>query len=156
VTDAAAVIAALGMRSHPEGGWFAETWRAPSVDDERPVGSAILYLLSAGERSHWHALDAAEVWHYSAGDALEVAVWDGSGPIRRHRLGGDVVAGDLAQAVVPAGAWQSARSLGTWTLVGCIVTPAFEFDGFRLAPDDWEPPAWRAEARRRRSTGSQD
>ncbi len=139
--DAAAVIAALGLRPHPEGGWFAETWRAPEVDGTRPVGSAILYLLQAGERSHWHAVDAAEVWQFAAGDALELSVWDeGAGPVIRHRLGGDVVAGDEPQVVVQAGAWQSARPLGAWTLVGCIVAPAFEFDGFRLAPEGWEPP----------------
>lgn len=139
--DASDVVTRLGLTPHPEGGWFCETWRAPSIDDARPVGSAIAYLLAAGERSHWHALDAAEVWHYSAGDALELAIWDEAGPIRRHRIGGDLASGDRSQVVVPAGAWQSARSLGTWTLVGCIVTPAFEFDGFRLAPPGWEPPA---------------
>jgi uncharacterized protein len=140
--DAAAdaVIAALGLRPHPEGGWFTETWRAPEIDGQRPAGSAILYLLQAGERSHWHTVDASEVWQYAAGDALEVSVWDEAGPVVRHRLGGDVVAGDRPQVVVPAKAWQAARPLGGWTLVGCIVAPAFEFDGFRLAPDGWEPP----------------
>jgi uncharacterized protein len=140
MTDATAVIAALGLRAHPEGGWFAETWRAPADGDERSSSSAILYLLASGERSHWHRVDAVEVWQFSAGDALEVSVWETGGQIQRHRLGGAVIAGDEPQVVVPAGAWQAARPLGPWTLVGCIVAPAFEFDGFELAPPDWEPP----------------
>jgi predicted cupin superfamily sugar epimerase len=141
VTDPAAVIAALGLQPHPEGGWWAETWRAPEVDGVRPVGSAILYLLAAGERSHWHTFDAAEVWQYAAGDPLELSVWtEGEASIVRHRIGGNVLAGDAPQAVVPAHAWQAARSLGAWTLVGCIVTPAFDFSTFRLAPGGWEPP----------------
>lgn len=134
------VISALGLRAHPEGGWFSETWRALSVDGARPANSAILYLLAGGERSHWHTVDADEFWQFAAGDALELSTWvDGSGTVARWRLGGDVLAGDRQQVVVPAGVWQSARSLGRWTLVGCIVAPAFEFDGFELAPDGWEP-----------------
>lgn len=140
MTDVAEVIEALGMQPHPEGGWYAETWRAAAPPGRRPTASAILYLLSAGERSHWHAFDAAEIWQFSAGDALELAVWDASGPVVRTRLGPDIAAGDQPQAVVPAGAWQSARPIGAWTLVGCIVTPAFDFETFRLAPEDWEPP----------------
>ena len=140
MTDVAEVIEALGMEPHPEGGWYAETWRAPAPEGERPAGSAILYLLSAGERSQWHRFDAAEVWQFSAGDALELSVWDGSGPVVRTRLGPDIAAGDRPQAVVPAGTWQSARPVGAWTLVGCVVTPAFDFASFRLAPDGWEPP----------------
>ena len=139
--DVDAVIAALGLQRHPEGGWYAETWRAPAPDGVRPAGSAILYLLGAGERSQWHTFDAAEVWQYSAGEALELSVWDGTGPVVRYRLGPDLAGGHLPQAVVPAGAWQSARPLGAWTLVGCIVTPAFEFASFRLAEAGWEPPA---------------
>jgi predicted cupin superfamily sugar epimerase len=140
-TDARAVIDALGMRPHPEGGWYAETWRARATGDERPVGSAILYLLAAGERSHWHRVDAAEIWQWSGGDALELRIWsDGETSVATHRLGGDIAARDRPQIVVAAGAWQSARPLGAWALVGCIVTPAFEFAGFELAPPDWEPP----------------
>jgi predicted cupin superfamily sugar epimerase len=135
------VIETLGLRQHPEGGWYAETWRAPAPDGQRPVASAILYLLAAGERSHWHRVDAAEIWQHSAGDALELRIWDGRGPIVRHRLGGDVLAGQTPQAVVPAGAWQAANPLGRWALVGCIVAPAFDFTGFELAPEGWEPPA---------------
>ena len=110
-------------------------------DGQRPVASAILFLLPAGEASHWHRVDADELWQYSAGDPLElrIAPADG-GPVARHRLGPDVTAGDAVQVVVPAGAWQAARPLGAWTLVGCVVAPAFSFDGFELAPEGWEPP----------------
>jgi len=136
-----AVIAALGMRVHPEGGWFVETWRAEAPDGARPTGSAILYLLAAGERSAWHRVDAAEIWQWSAGEPLELRFWAaGEVAVTVHRLGGEVAGGESAQVVVPAGAWQSARPLGGWALVGCIVTPAFDYEGFELAPAGWEPP----------------
>ena len=140
MTDATEVIQALGLRPHPEGGWYAETWRASAPDGERPASSAILYLLQRGERSHWHRVDADEIWQFVNGGALElrIATTDGSNAIT-HRLGDDVVAGDEPQVVVTSGAWQAARPLGEWTLVGCIVAPAFSFDGFELAPDGWEP-----------------
>jgi hypothetical protein len=140
VTNATEVIEALGLEPHPEGGWYAETWRAPAPDGSRPAGSAILYLLQAGERSHWHRVDAAEIWQFSAGGPLELRVAAAAGSaVETHRLGGDIVAGDVPQVVVPVGAWQAAQPLGGWTLVGCIVAPAFEFAGFELAPDGWEP-----------------
>jgi predicted cupin superfamily sugar epimerase len=142
VTEAADLVAALGMEPHPEGGWYVETWQPPSDGaGSRPAGSAILYLLAAGERSHWHRLDVAEVWQYSAGEALELRVWvTGDAAITSCRLGPAVGSGDVVQAVVPIGAWQTAKPLGSWTLVGCIVAPAFEFAGFELAPEGWEPP----------------
>jgi predicted cupin superfamily sugar epimerase len=127
------------MQPHPEGGWYVETWRAPSVDGQRPVASAILFLLAAADRSHWHRVDATEIWQWSAGEAIELRVAGADRRIEIHRLGGDVVAGEEPQAVVPAGAWQAARPLGAWGLAGCIVAPAFTFDGFELAPDGWEP-----------------
>lgn len=140
MTTAADVIQALGLQPHPEGGWYGERWRSPAGSGARPGSSAILYLLQAGERSHWHRVDADEIWQFSAGDPLEVGVAaTDDGPIERHRLGGDVIAGDEPQVVVPAGAWQAATPLGAWTLVGCIVAPAFSFDGFELAPEGWEP-----------------
>ena len=141
---APAVIDRLGLRPHPEGGWYAETWRADAPDGERPTASAILYLLAAGEHSHWHRVDAAEIWQYSAGDALELRIWAGDGSaVVTHHLGAGLTDAETPQVVVPAGAWQSARPLGAWTLVGCIVSPAFEFAGFELAPDGWEPPVAR-------------
>lgn len=140
--DATDLIARLGMRPHPEGGHYAETWRAPaSTDDERPVGSAILYLLAAGQRSHWHRVDAAEVWQYSAGEPLELRIWTpGDAAVTTVVLGDPARDDARPQAVVPAGSWQAARPLGAWTLAGCIVTPAFDFAGFELAPEGWEPP----------------
>jgi hypothetical protein len=141
VSDAALIVEALGMSAHPEGGWYIETWRAAAPTGQRPSGSAILYLLGPGDRSHWHRLDADEVWQYSGGDPLDLQVWaDGSPAITTHRLGPQVADGSSVQAVVPAGAWQTAGSRGAWTLVGCIVTPAFEYEGFELAPPGWEPP----------------
>ena len=139
---ASAVIDHLGLSPHPEGGWYAETWRAATEGGERPSASAILYLLAAGEASHWHRVDAAEIWQYSAGDPLELRIWAGQGSVvETHHLGdGATDEAGVPQVVVPAGAWQAARPLGSWTLVGCIVSPAFEFTGFELAPDGWEPP----------------
>jgi hypothetical protein len=142
MTSADEVIEVLRLRPHPEGGWYAETWRAPADPGERPASSAILYLLRSGERSHWHRVDADEIWQFSAGDALEVAIArDEASAVERHRLGADFAAGDVPQVVVPAGAWQAAQPLGDWSLVGCIVAPAFSFDGFELAPEGWEPGA---------------
>ena len=143
MTDPRQIASGLGMQAHPEGGWYVETWQAAAAEGARPAASAILFLLNAGERSHWHRLDADEVWQWSAGDDLELRTWtDGDMAMAVHRLGGELRAGSgaVVQAIVPAGAWQTARTLGAWTLVGCIVAPAFEFDGFTLAPPDWEPP----------------
>jgi uncharacterized protein len=133
------VIAALALGPHPEGGWFAQTWLEPAAPGERPASSAIHYLLRAGERSHWHRVDATEVWHHYAGAPLELRLSaDGDG-LETCVLGADLTAGERPQVVVPAGAWQAARSLGDWTLVGCTVAPAFTFAGFELAPPGWEP-----------------
>jgi hypothetical protein len=143
MADAEAVIAALGLEPHPEGGYYVETWRANPAAGERSVGSAIYYLLRRGEESAWHRVDAAEVWHYYAGDALElsIAAASGSEAPERHVLGPDVIAGQRPQIVVPAEDWQSAASMGDWTLVGCTVSPAFRFETFELAPPGWEPGA---------------
>lgn len=138
--DAADLIERLSLRPHPEGGRYAESWRAPTDGDERPAGTAIYFLLQAGETSHWHRIDAAEIWHYYAGSPLELqTAASEAGPIETICLGSDVVGGQRPQAVVPAGAWQAARSLGDWTLVGCTVTPGFRFEGFELAPPGWSP-----------------
>jgi hypothetical protein len=139
VRGAGAVIEALGLQPHPEGGWYVETWRAPAANGERPASSAILYLLRAGEASRWHRVDADEIWQFSAGDPLELRVATENDPRAIHRLGVDVRAGQEPQVVVPAGVWQAARPIGEWALVGCIVAPAFSFDGFELAPQGWEP-----------------
>jgi uncharacterized protein len=133
------IIAALGLLPHPEGGHFAETFRDPVSAQGRPASTAIYYLLKSGERSHWHRVDAAEIWHFHAGAALELALWDET-TRDTLRLGADLTAGERPQGVVPAGVWQSARSLGAWTLVGCTVAPGFRFEGFEMAPSGWEPP----------------
>ena len=125
------IIRLLELAPHPEGGFFRETWRDDSAEGGRGSGTAIYYLLRAGERSRRHRVDAAEVWHHYAGAPLELTIE--STP---RVLGPDVAAGERPQYVVPPGAWQAARSLGAWTLVGCTVSPAFDFAFFELDPDD--------------------
>ena len=138
-TPPSVIIELLGLEPHPEGGRFAETWRAPTSVGERPAGTAIYFLLTAGERSHWHRVDAAEVWHHYAGAPLRLSTADLVDGVRHHVLGDDLLTGERPQHVVDAGAWQAAESLGPWTLVGCTVSPGFEFDGFELAPPGWQP-----------------
>jgi hypothetical protein len=135
------IIHALAMRPHPEGGHFVETFRDPRPVDAagRGASTAIYFLLQAGEISRWHTVDAVEIWHHYAGAALQLTVQEPGSPRRTLLLGDDIAAGARPQAVVPAGAWQMARPLGAWTLVGCTVAPAFEFAGFRLAPPGFEP-----------------
>ena len=129
----------LGLSRHPEGGWYRETWRADAPPGERAAGTAIYYLLEQGEQSHWHRVDAAEIWHFHAGDPLELRLADDGAGIETGILGPDLAAGQRPQRLVPPGVWQSARSLGEWTLVGCTVSPGFEFAGFEMAPAGWEP-----------------
>ena len=133
------VIAYHKLEPHPEGGWFRETFRDEAGDSGRPHSTAILFLLKAGEVSRWHRVDAVEVWHWYGGAPLELQLTDNQGTRRVYKLGPDIVAGEHPQGPVPAFAWQSARSLGEWTLVGCTVAPGFDFAGFELAPEDWEP-----------------
>jgi predicted cupin superfamily sugar epimerase len=129
----------LGLSPHPEGGFYRETFRAPSPDGGRGASTAIYYLLPEGETSAWHrVVDADEVWHHYAGAALELTLWDGR-ERRTVRLGKDLAAGESPQAVVPAGVWQAARPLGGWVLAGCTVAPAFQFEAFEMAPPGWEP-----------------
>jgi hypothetical protein len=133
------VIAYHKLEPHPEGGWFRETFRDEAGDSGRPHSTAILFLLKAGEVSRWHRVDAVEVWHWYGGAPLELQLTDNKGTRLVYKLGPDIVAGEHPQGPVPAFAWQSARSLGEWTLVGCTVAPGFDFAGFELAPEDWEP-----------------
>jgi hypothetical protein len=132
------VIGILGLQPHPEGGHFRETFRDTRLVEERSASTAIYYLLKRGERSHWHRIDAAEIWHWYAGAPLALRIADGAGE-ELLLLGTDLPSGERPQAVVPAGAWQSAESLGEWTLVGCTVAPGFEFSAFELAPSGWSP-----------------
>ncbi len=132
------IIEALSLRTHPEGGHFRETFRDQRTTGGRAASTAIYYLLAKGERSHWHRVDAAEIWHWYAGAPLLLSIASPDG-VSIHRLGNDLLAGETPQAVVPAGHWQSAESLGDWTLVGCTVAPGFEFGGFEMAPKNWNP-----------------
>ncbi len=135
--SAAQIIERLGLQPHPEGGWYRETWRGPQVAG-RASGTAILFLLQAGERSHWHRVDADEIWLWHAGSPLLLSM--GETRARPHRLGPDVLAGESPQIVVPAGHWQAAESTGAYTLVSCTVSPGFRFEGFTLAPPGWDLP----------------
>ncbi len=135
---AADVIRALHLKPHPEGGHYRETFRDTKQVNGRAASTAILFLLARGEKSHWHRIDAVEVWHFHAGSALELKIVDGAKEAM-IRLGADVHNDETPQAVVPANAWQAAESLGDWSLVGCTVSPGFEFSGFEMAPKDWKP-----------------
>ncbi|KJC51653.1 cupin [Bradyrhizobium sp. LTSP885] len=137
--SAAEIIARLELKPHPEGGHYRETFRDKSCDaNGRARSTAIYFLLACGERSHWHRIDAVEVWHFYAGAPLTLRIADDDGQWK-FILGADIAAGELPQAVVPADTWQSAESTGDWTLVGCTVAPGFEFANFELAPKGWEP-----------------
>jgi predicted cupin superfamily sugar epimerase len=137
--SASDIIARLELKPHPEGGHYRETFRDSIVDaGGRSRSTAIYFLLARGERSHWHRIDAVEVWHYYAGDALSLRISDDDG-MRSITLGPDIAGGEVTQAIVPAHAWQAAESVGDWTLVGCTVAPGFEFAGFEMAPKGWEP-----------------
>lgn len=142
MSDPAALIASLNLSPHPEGGWYRETFRQPAPDGGRGLSTAILFLLEDGQRSHWHTVDAAELWFWHAGHPLTLLIHDGA-PVT-HLLGPDVPAGHLPQALVPTGAWQAAEARGGWALVSCVVTPAFEFAGFNLAAPGWSPGCDRA------------
>ena len=144
------IIRLLDLKPHPEGGHYRQTFRdsltyaSPQTGEDRvgtarAASTAIYFLLARGERSHWHRVDAVEIWHWHAGAPLEFEIAAASGPRERIMLGNDLVAGERPQGIVPAHAWQAARSLGDWTLVGCTVAPGFEFATFELASPDWEP-----------------
>ena len=133
--SAEALIRELDLKPHPEGGHFRETWRDIPADGGRGVGTAILFLLSEGERSHWHRVDAAELWIWQAGAPLLLRV---GAEVQCH-LGPAWAAGEQLQQLVPKSCWQSAHSLGRWTLCSCVVVPAFSFAGFELAPPGLEP-----------------
>ena len=133
------IIETLGLQPHPEGGWYAETWRADAVEGQRASGTAIYYLLEAGQRSHWHRIDATEIWHFYAGAPLTLSISTDGQSTDRLTLGADIAAGERPQLIVPPNAWQSAESAGAWTLVGCTVSPGFVFETFEMAPKGWAP-----------------
>ncbi|MEO9900298.1 cupin domain-containing protein [Nisaea sp.] len=139
-SDWKAIVAKLGMQPHPEGGYYAETWRDAPDDGSRGTMTQIYYLLPVGEVSAWHRVtDATEIWHHYAGAPLVLTLSPNGHDAEAHHLGPDVLAGQKPQVVVPEGWWQAAESLGEWTLVGCTVAPAFDFSGFEMAPPDWRP-----------------
>ncbi len=133
------VVRALGLAPHPEGGFYRETWRDVPPDGGRGCSTAILFLLGVGDVSHWHRVDADEIWLWQAGAPLVLTLSPDGHDAAAYRLGPNAAAGESFQHVVPRGHWQSATSLGGWTMVSCIVAPAFQFDGFELAPPDWRP-----------------
>lgn len=139
MTEAEMIIQALGLQPHPEGGHFAETFRDAAAHAGRSHGTAIYFLLKRGERSHWHRVDATEIWHVYAGAPLRLGIAAPGGKVVWQLLGGDILAGQRPQGVVPAGHWQAAETTGDYTLVGCTVSPGFDFAGFELAPPGWEP-----------------
>jgi len=133
------IIRLLDLAPHPEGGHFRETFRDARQSAGRAVSTAIYFLLARGERSHWHRVDAVEVWHWYAGAPLALEIAPAPGHIERVTLGADLAGGERPQAIVPAQAWQAAQSRGDWTLCGCTVAPGFDFSGFELAPENWSP-----------------
>lgn len=133
------VIALLELERHPEGGWFRQTFADPGADGERHLSTAIYYLLEGHDMSAWHRVDAAEVWHWHAGAALRLRLSHEGKVIDEHVLGPDLKGAQRPQVIVPRHSWQTAKSLGDWTLVGCTVAPGFQFSGFEMAKKDWEP-----------------
>ena len=137
------IIARLNLAPHPEGGYYRQTWVAENAG--RPTGTCIYFLLKAGQASHWHAVDAVEIWHHYAGAPLILSLSPSlAGPATDHRLGPDLAGGEIPQAIVPEGHWQKAATTGDWSLVGCTVSPGFQFAGFTLADKGVDIPHERA------------
>jgi uncharacterized protein len=134
LSEADALIARLDLKPHPEGGHFRENFRDASGPAGRAYSTAIYFLLKAGELSRWHRIDAAEAWHFYRGAPLELRIG-----AQVQILGPAIEKGQQPQVIVPAGAWQAARSLGDYTLVGCTVAPGFEFSKFEMAPENFQP-----------------
>lgn len=136
---ASEIISMLDLQPHPEGGHYRQTWVAEGAG--RPSGTCIYFLLAEGERSHWHRVDAAEIWHFYSGAPLLLHMAETeTGPATTHRLGPDLLSGMRPQAIVPTHHWQAAETTGDWTLVGCTVSPGFRFEGFELAPAGFDIP----------------
>ena len=133
------IIARLQLERHPEGGWYRETFRDVAEQDGRAASTAIYYLLDVGDVSEWHRVDAVEMWHWYAGAPLVITLSPNGHDAAAHHLGPDITAGQRPQLAVPKGYWQTATSLGAWTLCGCTVAPGFRFEGFELAPPGWRP-----------------
>ena len=131
------IIEALELKPHPEGGFYRQTWEGD--DSPRASGTCIYFLLTEGQRSQWHKVDAVEIWHFYSGAPLKLRVSETeTGPVKSLVLGSDLTVGEVPQGIVPKNAWQSAETTGAWTLVGCMVSPGFRFEGFELAPDGFD------------------
>jgi len=140
LSDARALIATLGLAPHPEGGWYRETWRADAPDGRRGALTAILFLLEADQKSHWHKVDATELWLFHAGSPLRLLTAPrDEGPVAEARLGADILASERPQLRIEPHHWQAAEADRGWALVSCIVSPGFDFAGFTLAPPGWAP-----------------
>lgn len=136
------IIQLLQLQPHPEGGWYRETWVAEAPDGARPPGTAIYFLLKRGQDSHWHKVDAAEIWLFHAGAPLTLRISEhDSGPATHHMLGADLANGEMPQILVPPHHWQAAATAGDWTLVSCTVSPGFQFEGFTLAEPSFDIPS---------------
>lgn len=142
--SAGEIVRLLDLAPHPEGGHYRETYRDPAGPEGRGASSLIYFLLAAGDVSAWHRVDATEVWHYYAGAPMVLTVSPNGHDAESRHLGPELATGQRPQIVVPAGHWQTAVSLGAWTLVGCTVAPGFRFEGFELAPPGWRPKPRRA------------
>lgn len=136
------LVLRLALEPHPEGGFYHRTWTSDErLDDGRSAGSSILFLLPADVTSRWHRIDANELWQHAAGAPLRLSTWaGGSAAVQHHLLGPDLTDGEVPQVVVEPHVWQSARSLGAWSLATCVVVPEFRFDGFEMLPEGWSPP----------------
>lgn len=138
--NASELIEHLQLQPHPEGGHYRETWVAKTDKKARSIGTCIYFLLRKDERSHWHRVDATEIWHFYAGSPLILSISETTnGPAKEHVLTSDFVKGE-PQIIVPKGHWQAARTTGEFTLVGCTVSPGFQFSGFELAAPGFDIP----------------
>ena len=137
--DANYIINYLKLTEHPEGGWFKETFQSKETSNGRSNSSLIYYLLKENENSHWHRVtDADEIWLWHLGDPLLLSYSDEQAS-KEITLGPDLKNNEKLQAVIPKSVWQKAKSKGAWSLVSCVVAPAFSFDGFEMAKKGWEP-----------------
>jgi len=129
-------VSALDLHPHPEGGWYAETYRhVDGVESERgtrSLGTAIHFLLLRGESSAWHRVASDELWFHHRGGPLRLWIGDAPDTAEEHLLGPDVTAGQRPQMLVPGGQWQAARPVDEAVLVSCVVVPGFDFADFEL------------------------
>jgi len=147
--DAEALIAALDLREHPEGGWYREVFRSEVVVEtargERAASTAIYFLLVEGTFSAWHRVKSDEVWHHYAGDPVELHTLSAAGH-HTIALGSDLAAGQRPQFTVERNLLQAARVRRGWALCGCTVSPGFDFADFKMPSREDLLAAWPASA----------